>query len=506
MSQTPLDARSNKQLDRSWALAAAVVGLVVIAVHAQTVTFDFVNWDDPLYVVENPAVLDPGQVPWWHHLLTPNLGYPIPVTVLTYQIERALFGLEPAPFHVTNVLLHALVALSILWVSKSLSVNPWAAVGVALLFALHPVAVEPVAWVSGRKEVLAALFTLAAILLMVRKGEGGFRSRILASVFLLLGTLSKPSVAFLPLLFVLSDKPGRLLWSIQMVVHLVLVAFGFVFQAEVGAIGEASGLTGTVVRILASAGHHATALVSPLDLAPKYLDPPQGPEALTLVAGAVAVVVFVSLIVFAVWRRRPAWPWLVVAFLTYAPSSGLIPLNRQYSDSYLYLPLVGLTLAIAASLPVVWTRLKVSARAVLVAGGSAVLVTLGAVSFAHARVYRDGVTLWTTLYARYPDSPQVCRNLGNAWMFGRNQRPERAASVYRLCIETLGNREFFLKNLAVATYASGDLVRAKMLFLDVLRLRSDDAVARKYLKIIENSLPAFPRGLDGPTDNNRKEP
>lgn len=472
------------------------VCLAVLLVHGQAVTHDFVNWDDGPYVVENPLVVAPATVPWWHHALTPALGYPIPVTIATYRLEHALFGLHPAPYHATNVALHAVVALLLFAAARRLGAGPWLAGGVALGFALHPAAVEPVAWVSGRKEALAALFVLLAFRSSWRVAPG-VRVRLPAALFLLLATLSKPSAAFVPLLFAAMDRPrsdaaargpdrGRLVWFVLLAIHLVLVGAGFAFQTEVGALGRPGGLGDTVVRVLASAGRHAGILVFPVDLAPKYLDPPGGPEASLVVAGAVATLAFLALAALA-WRRgHPAWPGLALALLTWLPSSGLIPLNREYADSYLYVPMCGLAMAAAAWLRGVLPRAPRRVRTGLAAAGFAGVTTLAGASVAHAPVYRDGVSLWTDLYARYPDSPQVCRNLGNAWMFGRNQRPKRAAAVYRHCIETLGDRAFYLRNLAVATFAAGDLAQAQALFREVLRGKPDDPVALKYLKWIEN--------------------
>ncbi len=327
-------------------------------------------------------------------------------------------------------------------------------------------------------------------------GRASWVARLPAASLLLLATLSKPSAAFVPLLFAALDPPGdgaqaggprspRVVWIVLMGIHLVLVGTGFALQTEVGALGRAGGLVETARRVFASAGRHATILLFPVDLAPKYLDPPGGPEASMVAAGVVVTLAVVVLAVRA-WRRdHPSWPGLALALLTWLPSSGIVPLNREYSDSYLYLPMCGLSLAFAA-----WTQRTVPRasrrlRTGLATLGLVAVVALGAASFAHAPVYRDGVALWTPLYARYPDSPQVCRNLGNAWMFGRNQWPERAAAVYRRCIETLDHREFFVKNLAIATFASGDAAQARSLFREVLRGRPGDPVALKYLKLIE---------------------
>jgi len=469
---------------------AAVAALAVIAVHGQAIRFDFVNWDDSLYVTENPAVLSPSTVPISRHLLTPSLGYPIPVTVATYIAESAVFGLNPAVFHATNVALHLTVTWLILWGLRWAGCGSVVAAVAALGFALHPAAVEPVVWVSGRKELLAAIFSLASLLLMTRVLQAGsprVRERLWSAGLVILAALSKPSAAFLPVLFAGMDRrAGRVLWAVVQVLLLGVVGVGFLGQREVGALSSIGGFEQTVRRVLATAGHHAAIIVQPFDLAPKYLDPPQGPEGSVLATGAVAIALSLG-VAFIAWRRaHPAWPAVLFAWLTYLPSSGLVPLNRQYSDSYLYLPLAGLAMAAGLAIERARGRVGPAVRRAAIAAAACVLAVLAMESHRHAGLYRDGPTLWGELYARYPDSPQVCRNLGNAWMFGRTQRPDRAVAVYRHCIETLGQREFFLKNLAVATYVAGDISGAGALFEELARVRPDDPVVRGYLDRIEH--------------------
>ncbi|MBT8492394.1 MAG: hypothetical protein KJO07_04990, partial [Deltaproteobacteria bacterium] len=122
---------------------AALVPLVaVVLAHGLAVFGGFTNWDDALYLVNNPLTVDPLAGGWWNLLTTPEIDYAIPVTVVGYAAQRALFGLNPMYFHLVSLLLHlGVVALSYS-LARSLGIRRWAAAGAASLLAVHPLTVE----------------------------------------------------------------------------------------------------------------------------------------------------------------------------------------------------------------------------------------------------------------------------------------------------------------------------------------------------------------------------
>ncbi|HOU54571.1 MAG TPA: hypothetical protein PLQ97_11640 [Myxococcota bacterium] len=466
-------------------LGMVLLSLGVAGVFHPVWQADFVNWDDDFHVIENRKVQDPGAVGLREWLLTPELGYPVPVTMASYALERWLHGPSPEGFHGGNLLLH-LLHLWLLWgIARRLGVGEgWALVGAAW-FGLHPVVVEPVAWVSGRKDLLAATFLLVAgwwLAGLRQRGDDRVGPRWGIAGLLVLAMLAKPVAALGPAVAWTLDSRGRRgPWPVAMVATLGLAGLAFVLEARVGALegGGASG--GALVRVLAGAAWHGRNLLFPMDLMPKYLDPPEGPGLPMLAGGAVLVLGGLGLLVLAFRRCPRAIPGLALAVATYGPVAGVVPLSRQYADSYLYLPLAGLALAVAAG----GSRLSRGIdsqplRKVLVVAGLGLALLAGIRSADQVDIWQDGVHLWATVWQRYPDSPQVCRNLGNAHLFGRRYEPGKAAAVYRHCIDRLGQREFFLKNLAIATALAGDLEAARPLVQEALQARPDDPVLRRW--------------------------
>lgn len=480
-------------------IIGASITIVIFLTYGRCITFDFVNWDDDTYVLNNALLLEPQKVAWWEHLLTPSLGYAAPITILTYRIEYFLFGLNPAVMHATNVLLHVAVCLAIAFAimrwteNQGLSVGLIPVVLMVTLFAVHPATAEPVAWISGRKELLVALFTMLGLAFAAPFAFGATdekRSRaLLAGLFIFLGFLSKPSAVLVPLLFVATNNRQRALWLALTAVGLALAGLAVFFESKVEALKMDIGPQAIIENVFASSVRHALILFYPFELSPKYIDAPGGHSTLTLIIGFIIVLTAFVLVTFAWLRSHPARHWLTLAILAYLPSSGIVPLNRQYADSYVYLPLAFLVGALGFSVPVILSK------ASRIVAGTLLALLVAGLSIAsrfQAGIWKDGVSLWTYVYTRYPDSPQVCRNLGNSFLFGRRFEPTSAASVYRQCIETLGNRDFFLKNLAIANYFTGDYASAEAMFKEILERNPEDRVAKKYLQKIGAAKSAQP--------------
>ena len=168
--------------------AALLAAVLAVAACAPTLVADFTNWDDPDYVTRNTAVrdFDLGALAGQFHVATYG-----PLTMLSYAIDHALFGPSPRAFHATNLVLHAAATAASCWLAFLLLGSVPGAFLVAALFAVHPLHVEPVAWVSGRKELLAALFALVAL--------GARRSRLVGLAACLFVVPLLPVLQFIPL-------------------------------------------------------------------------------------------------------------------------------------------------------------------------------------------------------------------------------------------------------------------------------------------------------------------
>src|ERR1051325_10835480 len=191
---------------RGGLLVSGALVLRVVLVYAPVRSFEFVGFDDPQYVTDNPAVesgLSAESLAW---ALRPHVANWHPLTWLSHMLDVELFGLDAGAHHATNVLLHAVNGVLLLTALDAMTGRIWRSAFVAMVFALHPLRVESVAWVSERKDVLGTFFWMLTLLAYVRwvrrPGTGRYALVVLA---LALGLAAKPMLVSLPCVLLILD-------------------------------------------------------------------------------------------------------------------------------------------------------------------------------------------------------------------------------------------------------------------------------------------------------------
>lgn len=402
-------------------LPLLLILLLATAALGRAVGFPFVNWDDPKNVVDNPLTANPLAGGVETLLLTPEQGYPMPVTILSHALERALFGPGPVSPHVVNLLLHLCVVVLAYTLFLRLGAGEGAASKAVLLVALHPLVVEPVCWVTGRKDLLATALLLAALVVAAgprpraqeARPPAGVLRWLASQLLALLALLAKPSAVVAPLALGLvawrCRQPGlRRLALILLPLTLaagVLAYVGVVGERAVGALpGRGAGqAVGDVLGALALQLKH---LVWPTELLAAYYRAPGDPPAWMMVL-AVAAALGLGL---AVWRLctsgescRMARLGLLLALLAYLPASNILGIARWVADSYMYLPLVFLGLGLVSLGQQVWP-----ARISRIAPGLwvALAAALALLSFVQTDSWSSSTRLWAPVARRYPDDPR----------------------------------------------------------------------------------------------------
>jgi len=463
------------------------VALAVI-VFLPTVNFRFVNWDDDFHVYRSPVVTGDGDVGLRDVLLTPHLGYPVPVTVASYRLDHRLHGLAPAGYHITNLVLHALATGLVFLLALALRLRLLGAVAAAVLFAIHPAVAEPVSWISGRKDLLATLFALASLLVHLRSPFQLRRpATYAASVLFGLAVFAKPSVVLVPLVAVLADRvANRAEWRRavaaalpMLVIAGVALVLGALGQQKVGALADSGSGWGWLRNIWYALGHQAAVLALTIAPSPKYVFaemPPAFSPLVDLLPLALAALAVASCFAFREGRSIVAFGWAFAA-LAYLPSSGIVPLVRFVADSYLYLALVGLGLVVGVALERLAERgrhFRLVPWAIVIAAVAMLLPrTMDASSH-----WRDGSSLWQSVYRVYPTSPEVCRNLGNA--YAEEGKPRDALAQYLECADKFG-RELVAKNVGIVLMQMGQRDQARAILLEAAAYAPDDPVIRRYL-------------------------
>jgi tetratricopeptide (TPR) repeat protein len=238
---------------------------------------------------------------------------------------------------------------------------------------------------------------------------------------------------------------------------------------------------------------HLENLVLPLRLLPKYIwITDDGPLPFPWTGLALLVAVGGLLLLAALHPKTRSGPvgagalWIA---LSYAPASGIIPLSRQAADTYLYLPWMGAAWCLAALLSS-WLQERPALRRPALVAAVALALAVAPLRWATTSHWEDGVALWSETASVYPDSPEVCRALGNAQTFGRRrelgaQSLQRAVQVYEHCLKALGHPELYQNNLGVTHFHLGQLSASRFYFEAVLARDPSNARAQRYLRMIK---------------------
>jgi protein O-mannosyl-transferase len=462
--------------------------LAAFLVFGQTLTHEFINFDDDNYVYGNPAVtqgLNSKSIIWaFTHRHASNWH---PLTTLSHMMDCDLHGLEPGGHHLTNVLLHAVTADLLLLALWRLSGAFWPSAFVAALFCIHPLRVESVAWVAERKDVLSGMFFaltlwaygryarhkkpfpgtadgVSGINAFVPPNSGGYW---LALFFFTLGLLSKPMLVTLPFVLLLLDywplnrfppataafrlsPPKQLLWE-KMPFFLLSTAFCLatvVAQDQLIVPASKLGLLPRISNAFVSYVAYIGQMLYPSGLAAIYPLPTKMWSFWTTgLCLAVLCLISVGVILL-----RAAKPYLLVGWLWYLgmllPVIGLVQVGSQArADRYTYLPQLGLYIMIGWGVADLcrarrFRIITVSTAAV------AILAVLSVQTYVQTGYWRDSVSLWKHALTSTPDNV------------------------------------FAYNNLAAALAAQGKLEEAIPAFEQALRIKSDSAETHNNLGFV----------------------
>jgi tetratricopeptide (TPR) repeat protein len=378
----------------------------------------FTNWDDELYVTQNPLLKGPD----WNAIFTQaSASNYHPLTILSLAFNYAISGVDPFSYHFVNWLLHILnTALVFLFIYKISGKKTYVAAFAAIVFGVHPMHVESVAWVSERKDVLYALFFLLALLQYWSFLETGKRSKaIFCFAFFILSLLSKPAAIILPFVLLLLDYwYGRKFnWKIiiEKIPFLVLsLIFGFItvkVQSSDAIVGL--GVYPLWTRFFFACYTimiYAARFFVPYPLSAFHPYPPVDSLGLTVWLSPIFMIALLVLL----WLKRK--DKLVVFSILFFIVNLLLVVQfvsiglTIVSERYTYIPYIGL-----AFLTGMWlNRYLSSSRSKLI---RAIPFIIGAVfgifSFQRTKVWKDGDTLWTDVIKHYPDAATPRSNHAN---------------------------------------------------------------------------------------------
>ena len=445
-------------------VALWLLALITIGVFGRAMGYEFIAWDDPHYVYENPHVregLSWAGIKWILTEQPSDARHPLrawhPLTGLSHMLDCELFGLNPAGHHAVNILLHAINVLLLYGVMWSLTRRRWAAMMVAALFGLHPLRVESVAWIAERKDVLSGCFGLLTIWAYVAYSRrGGFFRYLLVWVLLALGLMAKPMLVTWPALLLLLDywplrrirrwqpEPGiisdhayltdpsflrarslgRLVIEKLPLLALALVSgiTTFLFHRALGPTlpGDLLPMGERLSNAIVSCVRYLGKMFWPADLTVLYPHPylPGGePWARWQIAGAAGLLLLIS--VGCVWQMRRR-AYLIVGWLWYlgtlVPVLGVAQAGSQaMADRFTYLPSIGITIMLVGAAVEIFAAMhrRPATRSVAATSAAIILIACAALSFHQIRYWRDSIALFSHAIEVAPNAAIMHTNLGD---------------------------------------------------------------------------------------------
>jgi hypothetical protein len=335
------------------ALALLIILVLTCIVYIPVLSAGFVNWDDPDYVTDNPIIKDFSNLEMM--FTRPVQGNYHPLTMLTLALNYSLSGFEPWSYHVFNLIFHLVNCFLVFRLAMVLSGNNLIiAFTTSLLFGIHPMHVESVAWVSERKDVLYSLFFLAGLISYTKYVDTDSRKNyVLTIIFLILSLLSKPAAVIFPVVLFCIDLLRKRSFDIRLLTEkipffllsLIMAYITYTAQQEKGATAGADifGLGTRILMGFYGIMMYFIKMVLPIDLSPFYPFAPVNKDlpATYYIAPLFSLALFV-LIFYSLKRNR------VVAFgiLFYLANLLLvlqfIPIGSAIiADRYTYLPYIG---------------------------------------------------------------------------------------------------------------------------------------------------------------------
>ncbi|RLC28420.1 MAG: hypothetical protein DRH32_09110, partial [Deltaproteobacteria bacterium] len=482
--------------------------ILTVAVFRQLPSFDFINLDDNIYVTDNTHVrsgLTIENIRWSFETTYANFWHPL--TWLSHMLDCRLFGLNPGMHHFSALLLHILNTLLLFTVFNRMTGKQMQSAVVAVLFAVHPLHVESVAWISERKDVLSTLFWLLTMYAYACYVEVPKTGRYIAVLLLyIMGLMAKPMLVTLPFVLLLMDfwplnrfrpfpadeknsqsSPGT---SVQRLIFekvpFFVIAFVFsiicvIAQGKAVQTLDSLPLSLRLLNVFISYSQYLSKTIWPSHLSVFYPYPESYP--VWQVSGAVLLLVSVSVIMICTARKYPylavGWLWFIG---TLVPVSGLVQVgSHAMADRYTYVPLIGLFIIVAWGGRDLFIKKYHLNKKLSVGLFCTLLAALMVCSFLQVSHWRNSISLFSHAIEVTDNNWLAYNNLGTA--LSRIGKIKEAMKNYSIVLRIKPDHFITYNNLGLLLAKKNRVQEAVNHFNKAVRLKPDYAEAYNNLGV-----------------------
>lgn len=370
----------------------------------------FTSWDDPGYIADNPLVKSVSVSNTAKIFSSYCMDSYQPLSLFSYSLDYAFCGLNARVYHLTNLFLHLINCLLVFWLILLIGNNLFIAFLTAILFGIHPLNVETVAWLSERKGLLCAVFYLGTIisyLYYVRKGKTKF---LIISLFLfILSLLSKAMAVTLPFILIIFDyfmftKRFKELLLNKIYFFVLSLIFTLVsINAQYSGFAKFQGFNLFEKMHVASYCiiFYLTKIFFPVNLSSLYIDPLRAKNVtyfLFKLSPFLALILLLTVVFLAKYSKKLFFPVLFF-LIALTPALQFIPVGKAIvADRHVYLACIGIFYIFSIFLFWFYHRLsfkKIYCKIILILVLILFIYSLAYVSYIRSKVWKDGTTLWS---------------------------------------------------------------------------------------------------------------
>ncbi len=458
---------------------------LTLTVYFPTVFNDFVNLDDPNYIAENPLVKSLAFDNIKTIFTTPFLGNYQPVTILFYAFEYKVFNLNPHAYHLVNLLLHLVNVILVFLIIDKISKKSILAFITALLFAIHPMHVESVAWIAELKDVLYAFFSLSAILLYLHylKNKSHKGIYVLALLLFALSILAKAQAVILPMVLLLFDyfmngKINKKSIIDKIPFFLISILFGvlaFWVQKKAGAVQDYNYFP-FLTRILFSCYglmNYFSKLLLPINLSCFY-PYPETHDAINsnwVYVSPAIVLILVGVLIWAFKKSKVIVFGILFFLITIFLVLQLIPVGDAIiADRYTYIPAIGIFFIMAYYFDQLLGKYK-SQRNLLIGIGSIYILVLSFMAFNRGKLWKDSITIYSDCLDNYQAA--IIYNNRGAALYAKGEY-QRTIDDFTQCLYLKPRYPHAYKNRAICYDKLGEKEKAMADYTSEIKLYPND--------------------------------
>lgn len=487
-------------LSEKWLLPAIL--LVTLTVFIPLLWCDFINFDDPPLVTQNPYIhsgLTLDGIRW--AFSTGYVANWIPLSWISHMLDVQLFGMNPAGHHLINVLFHVASTAFLFLFLNRVTRSPWQSAAATLLFALHPLHVESVAWVAERKDVLSAFFWMLTMYAYCRYVERPCIARYIAvMVYFTLGLLAKPMLVTLPIILLLLDwwPLGRftsqektahttfLRLCAEKIPFLILSAgssiITYLVQAAAGTVSQGYTAMARAGRVCVSYMTYLYMTIWPIDLAVIYPFSRYPPSNIIVIFSILTLLLITTLVIL-LRKQYPflitGWGWYLVSLL---PVIGLIQIGQHsVADRYTYIPLIGVFMIVACGVPLLAEKLLLPRNGLAIIS-VAVVVAMIVLTSKQITYWKNSLTLFEHAISVTKENWVAHNNLGLEYQAQGDI--DRAVSHFKESIKAKPSHALAYLNLGVVHRLRNESTQALEAFKWAVMFEPGNQEARLGLALV----------------------